>query len=67
MVECTSCGHIWDRGINAAKNIKYFGLREYDGLYRPRVFTQRMDVSHLPNDRRVEILINLIDESINNN
>jgi hypothetical protein len=26
-----------------------------------------MDVSHLPNDRRVEILLNLIDESINDN
>jgi hypothetical protein len=26
-----------------------------------------MDVSHLPNDRRVEISLNLIDESINSN
>jgi hypothetical protein len=67
VLECTSCKHNWDRDINAAKNIKYLGLREYDGSYRPQVFSQRMDDSPLPNASPVEILLNLIDESINNN
>jgi hypothetical protein len=67
VLECTSCKHNWDRDINAAKNIKYLGLREYDGSYRHQVFSQRMDDSPLPNASPVEILLNLIDESINNN
>jgi hypothetical protein len=66
-LEYTSCKHNWDRDINAAKNIKYLGLREYDGSYRPQVFSQRMDDSPLSNASLVEIILNLIDESINNN
>jgi hypothetical protein len=40
VLECTICGHNWDRDVNAANSIRYL---EYDGLDRPEVFRRRTE------------------------
>jgi hypothetical protein len=40
VLECTICGHNWDRDVNATNSIRYF---EYDGLDRSEVFRCRTE------------------------
>jgi hypothetical protein len=63
VLECAICGHNWDRDMNAANNVKYLGLLEYDGLDRPEVFTSRTeDVTN-----NLQSLLNIMDHSIDVN
>jgi hypothetical protein len=60
VLECTICGHNWDRDVNAANNIRYLGLLEYDGLDRPDVFTSRTE----DGTNNLQSLLNLMDVNL---
>jgi hypothetical protein len=63
VLKCAICGHNWDRDVNAANNIRYLGLLEYDGLDRPEVFTSRTeDVTN-----NLQALLNIMDHSVDLN
>jgi hypothetical protein len=63
VLECAICGHNWDRDVNAANNIRYLELLEYDGADRPDVFSRRME----DETSDLQSLLNIMDHSIDVN
>src|ERR1700733_494952 len=57
---CTVCRTIWNRDVNASRNMVYLALHKVYGLDRPVLFSSRLAEAPIVRDRDIDNITSMI-------
>ncbi|KAJ2960526.1 hypothetical protein NQZ79_g4109 [Umbelopsis isabellina] len=60
---CTICRTIWNRDVNASRNMAYLALHKIYGMDRPVVFSSRLDQAPIVRDEHTDNTTNITSQA----